>query len=75
MDYDDRIDRDGNDPLDRVYEAVDVALEYGSIDGANHKQWVIDQMLRKLLGTVYDDYIAAYNSDDFHRNWNTGIAP
>lgn len=28
-----------------------IAYEYGQIDGAHHKTWVIDQMIRELLGT------------------------
>ncbi len=38
--------------LDEIEEAktkaVEVAIEYGDIDGAHHKMWVIDQVLRLL---------------------------
>lgn len=33
----------------RVAAALDAAT-WGSIDGAHHKQWVIDQMVRMLTG-------------------------
>ncbi len=33
---------------DRVCKALEVASEYGSIDGDHHKMWVIDQMVRCL---------------------------
>ncbi len=31
-------------------EALQIAAECGGIDGAHHKQWVIDQMVRALTG-------------------------
>jgi len=34
----------------RVRDALEIAREYGDIDGAHHKQWVIDQMMRTLTG-------------------------
>lgn len=34
----------------RVAEALGIASGYGSIDGAHHKAWVIDQMVRALCG-------------------------
>ncbi len=30
--------------------AIDLAVRYGQIDGAHHKAWVIDQMVRVLTG-------------------------
>ena len=35
---------------DRIKRAIDFAVKYGSIDGAHHKDWVIDQMVRALTG-------------------------
>lgn len=35
---------------DRITEALSFALQYGGIDGAHHKTWVIDQMVRALTG-------------------------
>lgn len=46
---------------EKIKEAVAIGLRYGQVDGSHHRLWVIDQMLRKLLG---DDY-----------EWDTGIAP
>lgn len=39
-----------NDYKKMVEEALSVALQYGGIDGAHHKDWVIDQMVRALTG-------------------------
>lgn len=54
--------------------ALAVAFEYGQIDGAQHKAWVIDQMVRVLCPTdqAYNLFVAIYEED---REWGTGIAP
>lgn len=66
---------------ERIAEAVDLAHQFGGIDGAHHKQWVIDQMLRKLLGAEeYDGWVLRWKADvdpateDFDE-WDTGVAP
>lgn len=33
---------------EQIQEAINVAVQYGGIDGAHHKDWVIDQMVRRL---------------------------
>ncbi len=35
---------------DRIKKALKIGLDYGGIDGAHHKTWVIDQMIRALTG-------------------------
>lgn len=35
---------------ERIKTALDFAIRYGGIDGAHHKTWVIDQMVRALTG-------------------------
>jgi len=37
----------------RVQEAIDIGVENGGCDGAHHKDWVIDQMIRALAGDWY----------------------
>lgn len=34
----------------RIKKALEIAISYGGIDGAHHKDWVIDQMVRALTG-------------------------
>lgn len=58
---------------EKIKAAVAIGLRYGQVDGSHHRLWVIDQMLRKLLGDEYDDAIAENNGDDYE--WDTGIAP
>lgn len=55
--------------------AAALALQYGMIDGAHHKQWLIDQMLRIIAGGGYAEIIEVFNSDEDYSDWDTGIAP
>jgi len=61
--------------LKGVAKAIKIAERFGMIDGAHHKQWVIDQMLRELLGERYEAWVAEMNSDPEYRPWDVGIAP
>lgn len=67
---------------ERIEKAVEVALDYGQTDGAHHKMWVIDQMLRILLREKYKTTIKEWEEkeeDDFDEEftdeWDEGIAP
>lgn len=59
----------------RCEAAVEVISSFGSIDGAHHKQWVIDQALRHLLGDEYAEWVANRNADKDYEPWDVGIAP
>lgn len=66
--------------LDRIAAALDVAGRFGGIDGADHKAWVIDQMVRALHGDerAYQAWVrdvkAGEEGPDTYE-WNEGIAP
>lgn len=59
----------GDRLLSRHAAALDVARQFGGVDGAHHKAWVIDQMVRVLTGcpTVRRDAVdcngVAYSYD------------
>lgn len=60
------------DRIDKAFEIID---QSGGVDGAHHKMWVIDQVLRALCRT-HDDYlqfIADRKQDGY--TWDCGIAP
>lgn len=63
---------------DRIELAADLALEYGGYDGDHHKMWVIDQMLRVLLGDGYAAAIERYcdgeDGPDTY-GWDEGTPP
>jgi hypothetical protein len=50
--------------------ALDYARRYGTIDGDHHKMWVIDQMVRSLLGSIG---YAEWRKEN--PEWSEGIAP
>ena len=64
----------------RISRALTLARQYGGIDGAHHKNWVIDQMVRALCGdqASYDKFVAdAKAGEDGPEtyDWDCGIAP
>ena len=50
----------------------DLISKYGYIDGAHHKQWLLDQIIRVVLK---DSYSAWAKGDAEYPAWDTGIAP
>lgn len=60
-------------------KALEIAAQFGGIDGGHHKMWVIDQMVRALIGcsvikkTANDcngvkfEYEAFGESDEYRR--------
>ncbi len=61
-----------------IEKALDIARRYGGIDGSHHRAWVIDQMVRALTGSTYNDFVAdACNGEDGPNTyeWDIGIAP
>jgi hypothetical protein len=60
--------------MNPVETAVEIIERYGMIDGAHHKQWILDQILRTLLGDGYEKWIEKYNVPEY-QPWDTGITP
>lgn len=63
---------------ERIENAITVAVQYGGIDGAHHKAWVIDQMVRWLAGNRYEQIVAEAKAGEDGPNtydWDEGIAP
>lgn len=61
-----------------VEEALMVVIEFGGIDGAHHKQWVLDQVLRCLAGDRYHKLVRLMKAGEDGPNtygWEEGIAP
>lgn len=63
---------------EKIYEALEIAFQYGQIDGDHHKTWVIDQMVR-VLADDYDKFVKEYEEEDENGEklyiWDCGIAP
>lgn len=63
---------------ERINEAIELAVRYGGFDGAHHKDWVIDQMVRILAGERYEQIVReACDGEDGPDtySWETGVAP
>ncbi len=66
---------------DRIEAAIEVATRYAGIDGAHHKQWIIDQMLWALMTPErYADFVRTRTDGpngepDYYFAWDAGIAP
>lgn len=61
-----------------VSEALRIAHGFGGTDGAHHKDWVIDQMVRALTGDAYETWVENFNAGEYGPNtyeWPQGIAP
>ena len=75
--------RDRPTDEDRINLAVLRILESGGVDGAHHKQWVLDQVLRHLLSergyaTFCTEYRGNYDEENEeweYGEWDEGIAP
>lgn len=63
----------------RVKKALDCIVSYGDFDGGHHKQWVLDQVVRILVGgskPAYKHWLEAYGLDeDGDPEWDRGCAP
>lgn len=52
--------------------AMDYMFSYGQIDGAHHKQWVIDQVSRILKGTPMVIKLAKWDTGQKEYRYTTG---
>lgn len=77
----DKLDEFIDHIVDASYEAKVLNLLVNGIgcDGGHHKQWYIDQAIRALVGTMYDELVGLYEERDENGEvtyeWDTGIAP
>jgi hypothetical protein len=63
-------------------KALELIEEWGGIDGAHHKQWLLDQIVRTLTHTdegylawVYEyEYPNGEDARDTY-SWDEGVAP
>lgn len=60
-------------PQDRIFTAIQTIFDLGSYDGAHHKQYTLDQVLRIISGDDYPDYVREWFASG--GEWEEGIAP
>ncbi len=64
--------------IKQVNDALDLIEQYGMHDGAHHKTWVIDQVVRILTLETYPMWVLEYcDGEDGPEtyDWDEGIAP
>ncbi len=60
----------------KIERAIDSIKSYGMIDGEHHKQWLLSNTLKLLMGSNgYHTWKDLYDYDDDYDNWDEGIAP
>lgn len=70
-----------SDQPKRIADAISIAVKHGPTDGAHHKMWVIDQMLRALTGCPerpdgsYGESAEYHAALASHGVWDEGMAP
>jgi hypothetical protein len=56
-------------------KAIGIAWECAQFDGGHHRLWVIEEMLKALLGEqAFEQWIIDYEADGEYE-WTRGIAP
>jgi hypothetical protein len=68
-----------NEANDKLREIMAMAPT-GQYDGAHHKMWVIDQIVRIITGDDYEAWVTWFRGEedeygDFEYSWDEGIAP
>lgn len=61
-----------------IEDALSIAFQYGGIQGDRDRAWVIDQMVRALTGSQYEEWVRerceGEDGPDTY-SWDTGITP
>ena len=69
---------DANDLRRRIADALGVIRKYGGFDGAHHKQWVLDQVVRRLTRDGYAQWVTEQKDGEDGPGtytWEEGIPP
>jgi hypothetical protein len=62
-------------------QALEIIGRYGGIDEAHHKQWVLDQVVRRLTGERYAEWVRCHNDGEDGPEsyewdmWDVGVPP
>jgi hypothetical protein len=58
----------------KIEKAIDMIVSYGDDSNAHHKQWVLTQVLKILMGE-YDYEVFKTELDRIDYSWDEGVAP
>ena len=57
---------------EKIEQAMKLIEQYGHVDGEHHKQWLLDQVARVLMGSAYEGWA---EPEEGGWEWDVGIAP
>ena len=60
---------------ERIRQALIMIINYGGTDGAHHKAWVLDQVVRILTQDNYENVVRNAGDGPETYDWDEGIAP
>lgn len=65
---------------EKIQKALEFIMDWGGVDGAQHKQWTLDQVVKILTETpeAYLEWVRQHNDGEDGAEtyeWDTGIAP
>jgi hypothetical protein len=63
---------------EKIAAVMKIVERYGSIDGAHHKDWCLDQIARIIKGDQYEEWVVdMQNGEDGPEtySYDEGIAP
>ncbi len=66
-----------NDPIQDILEMI---FEYGGIDGEHHKQWLLNEIVKKatISKIHYEEWVKYFNQGEDGPEtyeWEVGVAP
>jgi len=62
-------------PDERIAKAPSIIVAYGGIDGAHHKDWVLDQTVRALTGCIPKEQTATSFRGTPYQYWEQTPGP
>ena len=57
----------------RIAHALAIIDQGGGVDGAHHKMWILDQVVRVLAADRYEAWVESRRRDGY--DWDVGIPP
>ena len=72
------IERIKQEMTEKEQKVLDLIEQYGGIDGAHHKDWLLDQLARILTGEGYEAWVVELKSGEDGPEtygYDEGIAP
>ena len=63
---------------DKEQNVLNLIYRWGCVDGAHHKQWLLDKIVREITGDNYKKWVSEFQDGEDGPEtyiWDEGIAP